>query len=106
MKVFSTIVKIGVAVAAVAGAVYAAATYGDKIVAWAKNLLSRCKCGGKCCCKNASEPEEEPVETVETAEEAVEEAESVEPTEEEAESSEQVESDENTVTADEADFEG
>ena len=33
MKVFSKIVKILTALAAIAGAVYAIATYGDKIVA-------------------------------------------------------------------------
>ena len=44
MKVFSTIMKIVAALAAIAGVVYVIATYGDKIVAWAKGLL------GKCCC--------------------------------------------------------
>lgn len=38
MKAFNTIVKILAALAAVAGAVYVVATYGDKIVAWAKKL--------------------------------------------------------------------
>lgn len=54
MKVFSTIMKILAAVAAVVGIVYVAATYGDKIVAWAKNLLCRCQCGccgDECCCE-------------------------------------------------------
>ena len=50
MKVFSVIIKIVVALAAVAGAVYIAATYGDKIVAWAKKLLSSCKCCCDCEC--------------------------------------------------------
>lgn len=49
MKVFGAIVKIVIALAAVAGAVYVAATYGDRIVAWAKKLLG-CHCGGNCCC--------------------------------------------------------
>lgn len=44
MKAFKVIVKICVAVAAIAGIVYLAATYGDRIVAWAKKLLSSCKC--------------------------------------------------------------
>ena len=44
MKIFANIVKILVALAAVAGAVYAVATYGDKIVAWAKKLLGNCPC--------------------------------------------------------------
>ena len=47
MKLFSTITKLLVALAAVAGVVYVLATYGDKLVAWAKNLLNSCKC---CCC--------------------------------------------------------
>ncbi len=50
MKVFSVVMKVLVALAAVAGAVYIAATYGDKIVAWAKKLLSSCKCCCDCGC--------------------------------------------------------
>ncbi len=52
MKFVGTVLKIVAALAAVAGAVYVAATYGDKIVAWAKNLLNRCCCccGDDCCC--------------------------------------------------------
>lgn len=38
MKTLNTILKIVAALAAVAGAVYVVATYGDKIVAWAKKL--------------------------------------------------------------------
>ena len=56
MKAVKTITKILVALAAVAGAVYVIATYGDKIVAWAKNLLNSCKCccdcDGECCCED------------------------------------------------------
>ena len=48
MKVFSVVMKIVVALAAVAGAIYLIATYGDKIVAWAKKLLDSCPC--KCNC--------------------------------------------------------
>ena len=45
MKAVNTIVKILTALAAVAGVVYVIATYGDKIVAWAKKLLAACpKC--------------------------------------------------------------
>ena len=40
MKPINTIVKILTALAAVAGAVYIIATYGEKIVAWAKKLWS------------------------------------------------------------------
>ena len=42
---------IALTLAAVAGAVYVIATYGDKIVAWAKNLLNKCNCT-ECCCGN------------------------------------------------------
>ena len=87
MKVFSIVIKIVVALAAVAGAVYIAATYGDKIVAWAKKLLGSCKCccdcdceceegecECECCCEEAAEeiaeiPAEDPA-AEETATEA------------------------------------
>ena len=52
MKVFGFIMKIVAALAAIAGIIYVVATYGDKIVAWAQNLVSACKCccGCECCC--------------------------------------------------------
>ena len=57
MKIAATIGKILAAVAAIAGAVYLIATYGDKIVAWAKKMLNcscccddECCCDGECCC--------------------------------------------------------
>lgn len=50
MKVWSVIVKIVLALAAVAGAVYVVATYGDRIVAWAKKLLNSCPCCCGCEC--------------------------------------------------------
>ena len=60
MKVFAAVVKILAALAAVAGAVYVIATYGDKIVAWAKNLMAKCPCN--CSGEPAEEaPAEEPV---------------------------------------------
>lgn len=40
MKPINTIVKILTALAAVAGAVYIIATYGEQIVAWAKKVWS------------------------------------------------------------------
>ena len=46
MKTFTIIAKVVAALAAVAGIVYVVATYGDKIVAWAKKLLGH----GCCCC--------------------------------------------------------
>ena len=73
-----TAVKILTALAAVIGAAYVIATYGDQIVAWAKKLLNSCP---KCKLEDDFVFEEEPVEeapveapVVETpAEEAVEE---------------------------------
>ena len=72
MKVIGTILKIVTALAAVAGAIYVIATYGDKIVTWAKNLLSdicycdECDCDECCCCEECCQecaPDEEaPVE--------------------------------------------
>ena len=44
MNTFKAVVKILAALAAVAGVIYLIATYGDKIVAWAKELLSKCPC--------------------------------------------------------------
>ena len=87
MKITNKILKIVAAVAAVAGVVYVIATYGDKIVAWAKRLLGReeCECdcyddceNCECTCENCEcecdlvkEPEEaEAAPAEETAEEA------------------------------------
>lgn len=51
MKAFRVVLKILAGLAAVAGVVYVIATYGDKIVAWAKNLLNKFSCcGDDCCC--------------------------------------------------------
>lgn len=47
MKAFKTVMKILVALAAIAGVVYVIATYGDKLTAWAKKLLDKLGC---CCC--------------------------------------------------------
>ena len=53
MKIFGNVMKILAALATIAGAVYLIATYGDKIVAWAKKLLNcSCCCGEEeCCCE-------------------------------------------------------
>ena len=48
MKAMKVILKIVVALAAIAGVVYLAATYGDRIVAWAKKLLGSCCCDCDC----------------------------------------------------------
>lgn len=54
MKTWSVIVKIIVALAAIAGIIYVAATYGERITAWAKKLLRSlpipCTCGCSCDC--------------------------------------------------------
>lgn len=56
MKTFANIMKIVAALAVIAGIVYVVATYGDKIVAWAKNLWDKygwgCCCGDNCCCES------------------------------------------------------
>jgi hypothetical protein len=67
MKTASIIAKILAALAAIAGVVYVIATYGDKIVAWAKNLLKRDECECDECCEECEEVAEE--EAVEAAEE-------------------------------------
>ncbi|MGN0978214.1 MAG: hypothetical protein ACI4PH_09185 [Faecousia sp.] len=56
MKTLNAIVKIVTALAAVAGAVYIVATYGEQIVAWAKKILSSLP---KCPCCEKAEPAEE-----------------------------------------------
>ena len=101
-----TAMKILTALAAVVGAVYVVATYGDKIVQWAKNLLASCPC-----CKQECDVVEEdfvaeetpaaevPAEEVPAPEAPVEEA----PVVEEAEVEIVVES--NEPVAEEADFE-
>lgn len=58
MKALNAIVKILTALAAVAGAVYIIATYGEQIVAWAKKTLAALP---KCpCCGDAAPAEEAP----------------------------------------------
>ena len=41
MKVFNRILKVFLALAAIAGVIYVIAAYGERIVAWAKSLLTR-----------------------------------------------------------------
>ncbi len=68
MKAFNTVLKLLTALAAVAGAIYVVATYGEQIVAWAKKVLASLP---KCpCCEEEAVPEvvEEPA--AEAAEEA------------------------------------
>ena len=71
MKTIKTIAKLLIALTAIAGAVYVVATYGDKIVAWAKKLMESCPCK----CKPAAEADTAPAEEEAPAKEApVEEA--------------------------------
>ena len=94
-----TVLKILTALAAIAGVVYVIATYGDKIVAWAKKLLGACPCCNNCECECTEEAAEEaaveeaPVEEVPAEEPAAEEA----PVEE-------IVIEENEPVADEEDF--
>lgn len=65
MKTLNTVVKILAALAAVAGAVYVVATYGEQITAWAKKVLASLpKCPA---CEE--EPAEETAAPAEAAEE-------------------------------------
>ena len=107
---FNTIVKLFTALAAAVGAIYIVATYGDKIVEWAKGIM-----GGCCCSKSAatvSAPQAAAEDFAPAEESAKEEApaEVQEPAEEaaapEAPATEAVLSDEAIPVADEEDFEG
>ena len=49
MKTVNTILKVLAILAAIVGVVYVAATYGDKIVAWARDLLERFRGDNFCC---------------------------------------------------------
>ena len=42
MKTFNTVMKVLAVLAAVAGAIYVIAAFGDKIVAWAKRVIGCC----------------------------------------------------------------
>ena len=89
-----TVLKILTALAAIAGILYVIATYGDKIVAWAKKILAscpccsgncdcdcdcecegegECKCGGECKCAAEAAEEEAAEEEAAPAEAPVEE---------------------------------
>ena len=101
-----TVFKLLTALAAIAGAVYVIATYGDKIVAWAKKIMAacpccndtcECECGGECKCEGECECK------CEGTEEAVEEAPAEEPVAEEA-PVEEIVIEENEPVANEEDF--
>ena len=93
MKAFNVIVKVLAALAAVAGAVYVVATYGDQIVAWAKKIFASLP---KCpCCKEEPKAVEETAAEEAPAEAPAEEAPAEEPAAEVAA---------NEPVAEEADF--
>lgn len=86
MKTWTVIVKIMAALATVAGIVYVIATYGDKIVAFAKRVLGcepcdecdcecdECDCVDECeCIDECAEEVEEVAEEADEADEAAEE---------------------------------
>ena len=107
MKALKFILKVLSAMVFVAGAVYVVATYGDKIVARAKELLAGCPC----CKKSAPEPAtpvapaEEPAEEAAPVEEEAPVAEEPQPEEaEEPEAAPAIE--EGEPVANEEDFEG
>lgn len=110
MKAFNIIMKIVAAIVAIAGVVYIAATYGDKIVAWCKKMLGKleclcdsCECE-ECGCQCDADCDECPCEddcdvcTCGCEEETAEEAEREAPASETPA--------EDTVQAEETDFEG
>ena len=104
MKAFNVIVKVLTALAAVAGAVYVVATYGDQIVAWAKKIFASLP---KCpCCKEEPKAVEETAAEEASAEEPAEEvpAEAPAPVEEAPAEEPAAEVAANEPVAEEADF--
>lgn len=102
MKTLNTVLKVLTALATVAGAVYIVATYGDKIVEWAKKMLASLPKCPKC---EEAVSEEEFEEAAPAAEEApVEEAPAEEVAAEEVPAEEVVVED-NAPVAEDADFE-
>ena len=94
--------KILSALAAIVGIVYVVATYGDKIVQWAKNLLASCPF-----CSNECEIVEEDFVTEEPAAEEAAPAQEAAPAEEAVVEEAEVEIvvENNEPVAEEADFE-
>lgn len=96
MKTLNAIVKVLAVLAAVAGAIYVIAAYGDKIVAWAKRVI------GCCPWDEGMEEEEAPAEEAPVADTPAEEAPA-----EEAPAAEEVPAvEDNAPVASEEDFEG
>ena len=76
MKLFFNVLKVLAALAVIAGIVYVAIKYGDKIVAWVKKKLNLdcccCDCDccdDDCCCEDDFCAEEEAEEAPAQAEE-------------------------------------
>lgn len=103
-----TVMKVLAALAAVAGAIYVIATYGEQIVAWCKKVMAMLpKCDCKCECEDCDceEPCDDCKCACETA--PAEEAPAEEPVNEEpAEEIPVVEIAADEVVANEEDFEG
>ena len=99
MKTLNAIVKVLAALAAVAGAVYLVAAYGDKIVAWAKRVIGCCPWD-----EGMEEPAEEPAAPEAPAEEPAAEEKAEEPAA--APETAEVPEESNEPIADEGDFEG
>ena len=103
-----TVMKLLAALAAVAGAVYVIATYGEQIVAWCKKvmaMLPKCECECECEGCDCEEPCDDckcACEAAPAEEAAAEEATSEEPAEEVP----VVEIAADEVVANEEDFEG
>ena len=103
MKVFANVVKVLTALAAVAGAVYVIATYGEQIVAWAKKVLASFPCPK--CEEEEVAVEEVAVEEAPAEEAAAEEVPVVEVPAEEVPAEEAPAAEETEPVAEEADFE-
>ena len=93
MKIAAVIAKILAALAAVVGAIYLLATYGEQIVAWCKKVLASLPCNCDCEVEVVAEPAAEE-EDFAAEEVAAEEAPAEEAVEEKAEE----------AVAEEADF--
>ena len=96
MKTFGVIMKVVAALAAAAGVIYVVAAYGDKIVAWAKELIAKCPC----CQNNCNIIEFTPADETEEAP-----AEEAAPAAEEAPAEEPAAPAEGEPVAEETDFE-
>lgn len=95
MKTTKIIANILVTLAAIAGAVYVIATYGEQIAAWCKKILASLPC----CCNDVEVEVEAEVEAEVAAEEVIEEVAA-----EEAPAEEAVEEKAEEAVAEEADF--